>query len=38
MQLLAHLALSDITLALIIFSIGVASGLTLARLFYVRSK
>ena len=38
MFLVAHLALSDIALALAIYSVGVVSGLAVARLFFVRSK
>ena len=37
-NLLAHLALSDITLAIAIYSIGAASGFAVARLFFVRSN
>jgi len=38
MTLLAHLALSDITLASAIFLIGAASGFAAARLLFVRSQ
>ncbi len=38
MNLLAHLALSDLVLALVIYSVGAASGYALARLLRVRSK
>ena len=38
MNLLAHLALSDVALALAIFLVGLVSGVAVARLFFVRSK
>jgi hypothetical protein len=38
MVLIAHLALSDFALALAIYSVGVVSGVAVARLFFVRSK
>ena len=38
MNLLAHLALSDTTLAFAIFLIGAASGFAAARFLFVRSK
>jgi|GEM_PF-4513901 len=38
MNLLAHLALSDIALAIAIYSIGAASGFALARLLLIRSN
>jgi hypothetical protein len=38
MFLVAHLALSDVALALAIYSIGIVSGVAVARLFFARSK
>lgn len=38
MNLIAHLALSDVVLAFAIYTIGAASGFALARMLRVRSK